>query len=49
MGWSGAEQLARGDAEEERVADLAGCSGDGDVKGGFRCHVSMLRGEAVVS
>ena len=30
-----AEQLARGDAEEEGVADLAAGAGDGDVDGGL--------------
>ena len=30
----GAEHLAAGDAEEERVADLAGGAGDGDLDGG---------------
>ena len=30
-----AEELARGDAEQERVADLAGGAGDGDVEGGL--------------
>ena len=37
-GLVGAEQLARGDAEEERVADLAGGAGDGDVDGGLGCR-----------
>ena len=32
----GAEHLARGDPEEQRVADLPGGAGDGDVDGGFR-------------
>ena len=34
-GLVGAEQLARGDAEQQRVADLAGGAGDGDVDGGL--------------
>ena len=34
----GAEQLARGDAEQEGVADLAGGPGDGDVDGRVGCH-----------
>ena len=34
----GAEQLARGDAEQEGVADLACGPGDGDVDGRFGCH-----------
>jgi hypothetical protein len=29
----GAEQMAGCDAEQQGVADLAGCSGDGDVDG----------------
>ena len=33
IGWSVAEQLARGDPEQERVTDLAGRAGDGDVDG----------------
>ena len=33
-----AEELSRGDAKEEGVADLAGGAGDGDVDGGLRCR-----------
>ena len=38
------EQLARRDAEQEGVADLAGGAGDGDVEGGFRSHGATLCG-----
>ena len=40
----GAEHLARGDAEQERVADLAGCPGDGDVDGRLGCHAAEANG-----
>ena len=41
-GLVGAEQLARGDAEQERVADLAGGAGDGDVDGGLAAMESTV-------
>ena len=41
-GLVGAEQGARGDPEEEGVADLAGGAGDGDVDGWFGCHGGRL-------
>ena len=34
----GAEHLARGDAEEERIADLPGRAGDGDLDGNPAHH-----------
>src|SRR3546814_2660802 len=34
-----AEHLARGDAEQQRVADLAGCAGDGDADGLFHSQL----------
>jgi hypothetical protein len=30
-----AEHFAGGDAEDEGIADVAGCTGDGDADGGF--------------
>ena len=39
-GLIGTEQLARSDAEEELVADLASSAGDSDVDGGG-CHRSQ--------
>ena len=38
-----AEHLPRGDAEEERVADLAGGAGDGDVDGALLIVISFCR------
>ena len=44
----GAEQLARGDPEQEGVADLAGGAGDGDVDRRFGCHGARLIGRSAV-
>ena len=41
-GWSGPKQRARGDPEEEGVADLAGGARDGDVDGVLGCHGGRL-------
>jgi len=45
----GTEQRAAGDAEEERVADLAGSAGDGDGDGGGGGHGSDPRPRRQVS
>jgi hypothetical protein len=38
----GAEQRAAGDAEDQRIGDLAGGAGDGDTDGGFGHGIAPL-------
>ena len=38
-----AEHVAGGDAEQQGIADLAGCAGDGNADGGFHRMTPMMR------
>ncbi len=46
-GWLGTEHLARGDPEQQRVSDLAGGTGDGDVDGPWGSERSAARAAGV--